>query len=561
MNSPRQGIRNIPFICAQHGLKQVVITPGSRNAPLIISFNLDHDITCLSITDERSAGYFALGISQATGNPVGLVCTSGTAALNFGPAIAEAFYQNLPLVIFTADRPPEWIDQADGQTIRQTDVFKNHVKQSFVLPVETSDESDLWYHDRLVSQAVDLANQSPQGPVHINVPLREPLYTKLPPPSDDIKTIKTITATADIPDDELNALLVKWKQAEKKLIIAGFGMPDKKLSQILDKLNKDKSVVIIAENISNLTDDAFVDTPERLFAAINDNEKINFRPDLLITIANAVVSKRMKQFLRQHKPAEHWNLSPCPTYTDTYQSLTQNINIHPELFFDKIVSNHLSNDASFDYKGMFIQKEKEILLKHNAFLKQVPFSDLKAYEQILEAMPSGTGLHLANSTPVRYVQLFKTRPDLHYRSNRGTSGIDGCISTAAGSCYASGNPTTVIAGDLAFIYDSNALWNNYLDDNFRIIVMNNGGGNIFSLIETSEEIEGIRNYFETPHEVNISHLTHAFGIKYYFCNDLNGLQKQIEIFFSVPGPSLLEVKTDGELNTRVFKEYFRQLKQ
>ena len=186
---------------------------------------------------------------------------------------------------------------------------------------------------------------------------------------------------------------------------------------------------------------------------------------------------------------------------------------------------------------------------------------MKAYEQILEVMPSGTGLHLANSTPVRYVQLFKTRPDIHYRSNRGTSGIDGCVSTAAGSCYASGNPTTVIAGDLAFIYDSNALWNNYLDENFRIIVMNNGGGNIFSLIETSEEIEGIRNYFETPHEVDISHLTKAFGIKYYFCNDLNGLQKQLEIFFSVPGPSLLEVKTDGELNTNVFKEYFRQLKQ
>ena len=561
MNSPRQGIRNIPFICAQHGLKQVVITPGSRNAPLIISFNQDHEMTCLSITDERSAGYFALGISQATGNPVGLVCTSGTAALNFGPAITEAFYQNLPLVVFTADRPPEWIDQADGQTIRQTDVFKNHVKHSFVLPVETSDESDLWYHDRLVSQAVDLACQSPQGPVHINVPLREPLYSKLPPLSDDIKTIKTITTVADIPDDELNTLLLKWKQAEKKLIVAGFGMPDKKLAQILGELNKDKSVVVIAENISNLIDEAFVDSPERLFAAINDNEKTNFRPDLLITIANAVVSKRMKQFLRQHKPAEHWNLSPWPTYTDTYQSLTQNINIHPELFFDKIVSNHLSNAASFDYKGMFVQKEKEILLKHNVFLKQIPFSDLKAYEQILEVMPSGTGLHLANSTPVRYVQLFKTRPDIHYRSNRGTSGIDGCVSTAAGSCYASGNPTTVIAGDLAFIYDSSALWNNYLDENFRIIVMNNGGGNIFSLIETSEEIEGIRNYFETPHEVDISHLTKAFSIKYYFCNDLNGLQKQLEIFFSVPGPSLLEVKTDGELNTNVFKEYFRQLKQ
>ena len=210
---------------------------------------------------------------------------------------------------------------------------------------------------------------------------------------------------------------------------------------------------------------------------------------------------------------------------------------------------------------MFVQKEKEIIRKHDDFLTQAPFSDLKAYEQILAVMPANSSLHLANSTPVRYVQLFKTRPGIQYRSNRGTSGIDGCLSTAAGSCYASGNPTTVIAGDLAFIYDSNALWNHYLNDNFRIIVMNNGGGNIFSLIETSEEIEGIRNFFETPHKVNISHLTHAFGIKHYFCNNLNSLQKQLEIFFSVPGPSVLEVKTDGEVNSRVFKEYYRQLKQ
>ena len=161
MNSPRQGIRNIPYICVQHGVKQAVISPGSRNAPLIISFNRCKALNCLSITDERSAGYFGLGIARASGNPVALVCTSGTAALNFGPAIAEAYYQNLPLVVFTADRPPEWIDQADGQTIRQTELFKNHVKQSFCLPVETSGEADRWYYDRLISHAVDLACQLP----------------------------------------------------------------------------------------------------------------------------------------------------------------------------------------------------------------------------------------------------------------------------------------------------------------------------------------------------------------------------------------------------------------
>jgi 2-succinyl-5-enolpyruvyl-6-hydroxy-3-cyclohexene-1-carboxylate synthase len=221
----------------------------------------------------------------------------------------------------------------------------------------------------------------------------------------------------------------------------------------------------------------------------------------------------------------------------------------------------MPHKPSFDYKGIFIQKEKKIRLKHHSFLKQAPFSDLKAYEKILEFLPSGTDLHLANSTPVRYVQLFNSRSDINYYSNRGTSGIDGCISTAAGASYASGNPTTVIAGDLAFIYDSNALWNNYLTDHFRIIVMNNGGGNIFTLIETSREIESIMDFFVTPHQVHIRHLAEAFGIKYYFCNDLAGLRKQLGIFFSDSGPSVLEVKTEEEVNTRIFKEYFRQLRQ
>ena len=561
MNSPRQGIGNIPFICVQQGVKQAVISPGSRNAPLIISFNQCKELTCLSITDERSAGYFALGIARASGNPVALVCTSGTAALNFGPAIAEAYYQNLPLVVFTADRPPEWIDQADGQTIRQTELFKNHVKQSFCLPVETSDVADRWYHDRLVSHAVDLACQLPGGPVHINVPLREPLYTTMPPASDDTRIIRTLSARTDIPDDKAHDLAAKWKQAGKKLIIGGFGNPDKKLLHILNEINKDKSVVIIAENLSNLTDDSFIVAPERFFAAVSDDEGENFRPDLLITFAGAVVSKKLKQFLRLHRPKEHWNLSSSPACTDTYQSLTLNITTHPDLFFGKIISSGHAANASADYKRSFIQKEKEIRSKHLSYLRKAPFSDLKAFEQILEMLPAETDLHLANSTPVRYAQLFQTRPDISYYSNRGTSGIDGCLSTAAGASYASGNPTTIIAGDLAFIYDSNALWNNYLTDHFRIIVMNNGGGNIFTLIETGEEMVSLKDYFVTPHQVQIRHIAEAFGIKYYFCNDLISLQKQLKIFFSVSGPSVLEIKSEEEVNSRIFKAYFRHLKQ
>lgn len=561
MSHPRQGIKDIPTICSQLGVKQVVITPGSRNAPLIMSFNQEKNITCLSMTDERSAAYFALGIAQVSGNPVGLVCTSGTAALNFGPAIAEAYYQNLPLIVFTADRPPELVDQADGQTIRQTEVFRNHVKGSFILPTETAAEADLWYSNRLISEAIGLALQTPSGPVHINVPLREPLYTKLPELSDVTGIIKTTTTQIDIPDNEFDILFSRWQKYERKLIVAGFGQPDNKLLAVLRKIANNKSVIVIAENLSNLCDEKFICSPERFFASIAEDEKPGFKPELLITIGNSVVTKRMRQFFRTYKPDEHWNIAPWFTFTDTYQCLTLNIQTNPEYFFNKILSEKIPAGSKSEYADLFHKKESQVQKKHDEYLFNAPFSDLQVFEQVLSFLPSGTNLHLSNSTPVRYAQLFKTRADIQYFGNRGTSGIDGCVSTASGSAWVSGKPTTMIAGDLAFIYDSNALWNNYLSEELRIIVMNNGGGNIFTLIETSPEIDSLSEYFETPHKVNISQLSAAFGIQHYFCDNLEDLKKQLDYLFKSSGPSVLEIKTDGKTDTTVFKNYFKKVSQ
>ena len=561
MNHPRQGIKNIPYICAQLGMKYVIITPGSRNAPLIISFNQEKSIECLSITDERSAAYFALGISQVTGNPVGLVCTSGTAVLNFGPAIAEAFYQYLPLVIFTADRPPELIDQADGQTIRQFEVFKNHVKKSFSLPVETSTDPDLWFSNRIISEAIGIATESPSGPVHINVPLREPLYDKLPELSDNLKVIQSVSTQPEFSESIFEKLLVKWQHIEKKMIVAGFNYYNPDLNRLLGKLSDEKSVVIIAENLSNSANVKFIHSPEKFFAALKENEKEKFRPELLITIGNSVVSKRLKQYLRKFRPAEHWNISTGYEYIDTYQCLTLNLKLNPGKFFEKLLSSGSVTISGKDFAGLYHDKAQVTDKKHDMYMKQAPFSDLKAFEQITYSLPSGTNLHLANSTPVRYAQLFKSREDIEYFGNRGTSGIDGCISTAAGSAYASDKPTVIVAGDLAFIYDSNALWNNHLSGKLKIIVINNGGGNIFTLIETSPEINAVRNFFETPHRVNLKQLTSAFEVKYFFCNDGEGLKTGLNNLFSTKEPAVLEIKTDSKTDTLVFKEYYSHLKK
>ena len=497
MGSPRQGIKDMPSICARLGMKHVIIAPGSRNAPLIISFTHNKEIIPLSIVDERSAGYFAIGIAQSCLRPVGIVCTSGTAALNFMPAVAEAFYQNLPLIVFTADRPPEWIDQADGQTIRQKDVFRNHVKQSFELPVETALDIDLWYNNRIVSQAIDLAMQPPRGPVHINVPLREPLYESLPPGNSNLQIIQTTSLIDGIAENALQKFRDKWKASPKKMIIAGFRHDSDALNEILAKLIVQQDVVILAENLSNLNNPDFIYAPERLFAALNEDEKEAFRPDLLITIGNSIVSKRIKQYLRKYRPAEHWHVDKGNAYIDTFQSLKANIKSDPEDFFSLLLSEKKSSAKNSGYKDLFMKKEEKIQKKHDQFLEHVPFSDLKAFEAILNKVPEESNLHLSNSTAVRYAQFFRSRSGIKYFGNRGTSGIDGCISTAAGMSFAKDKSTTIITGDIAFIYDSGALWNNYLNKYFRIIVMNNGGGNIFRLIETGTEMEKAGVFFET----------------------------------------------------------------
>lgn len=557
LNNARQGIRNIPEICFQHGLTKAVICPGSRNAPLILSFTKHPSIDCLSITDERSAGYFALGMSQMNGDPIAVVCTSGTAVLNIAPSVAEAYYQNLPLIIFTADRPKEWIDQADGQTIRQSGIFKNYIKQSFEVPLETSHPDDLWFFNRTVSQALDTALAFPAGPVHINVPLREPLYTPLPEEFQIPGIIKSSAFQAQLSSNNLGIYAEKWKEARKKLIIFGIHRKDETLMHLAKKLSNRKDTVVIAENLSNVAGENIIYAPEPLVASLTDKEKLAFQPDLIITIGEGTVSKRLKQYLRAFPPAEQWHVSTSGNYTDTYKSLSVLIQADAALFLQELNSLPETGDT---YTGLLKKSLNQIRL-HEQYVSKSGLADIKVIHEVLGEIPNNAVVHLANSTPVRYAQLSPAREETTYFSNRGTSGIDGCISTAAGSAYISGRQVFVISGDLAFIYDSNALWGNFLHLNLKIIVINNNGGNIFSLIESSPEMDKARKFFETPHSVKIKALAEAYGSGYLECSELSALSHCMAQLIQHQGTCILEIKTDARENTRVYKEYYKFIKQ
>ena len=559
MNSPKQGVSDLPEICYRHGMRRVVISPGSRNAPLIFSFTGHGKIECLSITDERSAAYFALGLAIQTQQPVGLICTSGTAVLNFAPAVAEAFYQNIPLIILTADRPGEWIDQADGQTIRQREIYRNYIKQSFELPAETAIDSDLWHFNRSVNVAINTAILEPQGPVHLNIPLREPLYSPLPQINSGLRIIKTVGGTPLLTKDQISQLRMKWNNSPKKMVVFGADAKNESRREIVPLLSDNPSIVIVAENISNIHSQKVIYSPERFFASLSNDEGVTFQPDLLITVGQSVVSGQFKKYLRRNPSKEHWHIGLSPSFTDTFQELTRTIIALPETLLELLAENGEKSNSI--YRDMVSAKEVSLRNKHAMIIKDSPFSDLVIYDTILSSIPAGSNLHLANSTPIRYSQLFEGSEDINYHCNRGTSGIDGCISTAAGYAVASEKLTILITGDISFIYDSNGLWNKYLKGNLKIVVINNGGGNIFSLINPMDGEFPAREFFDTPQTVNIKHLSAAFGASHALCHSQAELSDLLEWFFEqADHPYILEVITDSEVNKSVFKDYYKQIK-
>ena len=557
MNHFRQGIKNLPEICYQQGIRKVIIAPGSRNAPLILAFTAHQGLECLSMTDERSAAYFAVGIAQHSGEAVALICTSGTAVLNFAPAIAEAYYQNLPLIVITADRAAETIDQADGQTIRQSNVYSNYIKTCICLPVETVLPVDLEFSDRHVSQAIDIALTIPYGPVQINVPLREPIYTALPELHSFPKVIKTVASNVALSPQSLTKLSESWISYAKKLIVVGVQPDNALLNELVNKLANEPDVVVIGENLSNISGRNIICRPEVLFASLSQEEKAFFQPELLITIGHSAISKQMKLFLKEFQSVEHWQFESSLPYADTYKCLTA---ILPGSSIAILGEMPLGKTES-EFAGLYSQQMKIISERHNAFVKNAPLSDMSAVTNLLELVPSGTVMQLANSTSVRWTQLFPTRSDLSYFCNRGTSGIDGSLSTAAGFAFSSKRNTLFLTGDLSFIYDSNGLWNNYIGDNFKIVVLNNNGGNIFKFIGDPLLMKSCEQFFTTPHHVNIKSLVEAYGLDYIACDKTVELIEKIESLFKSNKATVLEVFTDSDLNTENYKGYFRNIKE
>ncbi len=555
--SKKKSIQILLQQCVAQGLKEIVISPGSRNAPLILSFSNIQEIKCYTIVDERSAAFFAMGMAQQLKRPVALLCTSGSAALNYAPAVVEAYYQEIPLVVLTADRPAEWLGQADGQTIPQNGLYNNYIRYQATLPVECSHPDDAWYASRCVSEAFYKAQFPVKGPVHINVPLREPLYEMEEVPVFDRKTINALIPQQSLSFEQLSSLNEVWNHSQAVMILGGVFDKDEELNDTLNGLAARTNVVVLTETTTNIQGEEIIKCMDRQLALINEEERASFSPDLLITFGGQIVSKHVKKFLRNNPPAHHWHISQNENIIDTFQHLTLSVKMNPVSFFME-VSGFKQTDS--DYKEKWQQINKMSRLRHESFVNDVSWCDLKVFDYITKNIPLDFDLQLANSTPVRYAQLFQDQIVISAFGNRGASGIDGTLSTALGACIGSGRKTLSITGDLSFFYDSNALWNKYLNPNFKIILINNGGGGIFRFIPGPAETKEVEEFFEARHSFSAQSLVENYNASYFSCSREEDLLQSLQGFFAYDKKAaVLEIFTREKDNGEILRSYFRYL--
>mgnify|MGYP006203003393 CR=1 FL=1 len=543
--------QSIIEICHAKGIQHIVIAPGSRNAPLTIGFTANPYFTCYSIADERCAAFFAMGIAQQIGKPVVVVCTSGSAVLNFYPAVAEAFYSMIPLVIISADRPKAMVDIGDGQTIRQENVLANHTHFNANLTEMASEENDF-----LINEAFNKAF-SKLGPTHINAPFEEPLYETITVPTVDtmISTFGKVYKT--IPFEDIIASTNIWNTARKKLVLVGTFAPNELDVSIINHLANDPSVLVMTETTSNLHHEMFLNSIDSIITPFSIEDFEDFQPDIVLTFGGMIVSKRIKAFLRSYSPTHHWHVDRQRAY-NTFGSLTYHFEVNPNDFFNQFLPYTKYIQSNYCDLGLRIKAMRKE--RHATYMANLPFCDFKAFEQIIGQLPENLLLQVGNSSSIRYLQLFDLPKTVEVFCNRGTSGIDGSTSTAIGAALASQKDTLLITGDVSFFYDSNALWNNYIPKNFKIIVINNGGGGIFRILPGHEENETFHTYFETAHCLTAEQLAAMYRFGYRKASTIETLEKELKAFFAeTEVPQILEVFTPTYENDKLLKDYFRKL--
>lgn len=566
MYSDKENVNILTALLVAHGVKHAVVCPGSRNAPIVHNLNECPNITCHPVTDERSAGFYALGMAQILRHPVAVCVTSGTALLNLLPATAEAYHQHVPLVVISADRPAMWIDQQDGQTLPQLDALGRFVSKAFSLP-EPSTDDERWYCNRLVNEALLCCQRHGGSPVHLNVPISEPLFTFNVPALPTERVIRQVAATTDV--GHCQPLLADVQSAKRLMIVVGQLSNKEAQRMALQLCELSTDVVVVYECLGMAChEDAprYPDSPNEGLSPLHIDKVLahmqqveQYQPDVVVYLGGTLVSKRLKAFLRQSPAAKTWIVNERGAIYDTFQNLTGVIEGAPydvlEVILRYVRGEKEKQRLPFEYgfRSRWATLIQQVQAQTERF--HPPYSSWLAVKRFFETA-SNKGryiLHAANSMSVRLVNHFASD---YVFCNRGVNGIDGSLSTAAGCSLVTTQNVYCVIGDLSFFYDQNALWHS-LGGNFRVLLLNNGGGVIFKSLPGLKESAAQQTLISAQHHTSACGICQQNNVAYLSAHDEKELENNMNRFVNdnFDRPVVFEVFTSQQQDEQAMNEY------
>lgn len=566
-NTSHKVARMAAALLSAHGVSEVVASPGTRNAPLIVAMKRHGKLNVHTVVDERSAAFIGLGMSSASsGTPVAIVCTSGTAPLNYAPALAEAWYRHIPLIAITADRPKAWIDQNDSQTINQAGIYANFIKKEVDIDVAGDDPERLWMANRAINEALLAARTGCPGPVHINIRIDAPIGIVEDVPEIDAWGDDTRVVTSPSPvmpaicTDGFEELAAELAPPARVMVVAGFmlsGFGD----AILRELSRRPNVVVLHEAQSNLHGYGdFIPNIDASLLAAKAESNDALTPDIVITLGGAILSQRLKNYLRTLKGVRHWSIGE-QTVADCFRTMTRLIPYDAHATLSALVRMipKRNNSESTAFKQGWLSASKQGFVVASKYAADAPWSDFKAVDKLMDSFPRGWNLEVSNGSSIRYVQLFDYSAASRIQCNRGVSGIDGSTSTAIGAATISESPTILLTGDMSMQYDMGALATDFIPATFKIVVLSNRGGNIFRFISSTRHLDECESCLAECTNLPLEQLARAFKFKYLRACNEEELDKALpKLISSNKQPVILEIFTDGNLSAQVLHKFYKQ---
>lgn len=559
LNTVKYAARQLAALLRSHKIRNVVVSPGTRDAPLIMALARTRGLKLYSVIDERSAAFIALGMACISGTPTVLICTSGTAVLNYAPAVAEAYYRHVPLIVVSADRPAQWIDQDDSQTIRQIGVLHSIVKASYAVGAETDTPDLQWMANRTINNALSKAVAFPPGPVHLNIAFDEPVGAETEVNEPAPRHIEVIQPTQTLTVAEYRSLASDLRPYAKVLILCGYQAPNAGITKALCKLSALPNVVVMTEAQTNAHCPRAINCIDATLSALDKAQLKQLAPEVVITFGGSLLSRMVKALLRETPIKQHWHVGVTRDAIDNFRCLTRRIEIEPSLFLPQMASAmQIYASSKSTFARQWANAYNEALLAKECYTEQAPWSDLTAMHEVMTTLPSKVNLQLSNGTAVRYAQLFDCCRLHRVDCNRGVSGIDGCTSTTIGAATQYKGLTVLITGDMSAQYDIGALGCSFIPSRLRIIVLNNGGGGIFRFINNTASLPEMSAYMACDVRLPLQLLAEAYGMDYYEARNIASLQEALPWVLDehAPRPIILNIVTPGQESADILRGYF-----